>query len=124
MDETIKQNLKQSATWLRALYMFLFFIVYWVAEIIIAVVICFQFLSVLITGTRNEKLLGLGQSLSTFIYQIMLYLTFNSEQRPYPIADWPIGTPSENVAAEPVMAKDEADASAVTSAKNDDEKTS
>jgi len=102
MDENIKQSLKKTSTWLRALYMIMFLIIYWVAEIIIGLVILFQFFSVLFTGKRNERLLGLGQSLSTFIYQIMVYLTFNSEARPYPVADWPTGTPSENMLAEPV----------------------
>lgn len=105
MDEKIKENLKETATWLRGLYMLLFMVVYWVAEIIVAIVVFFQFLSVLITSTKNEKLLSLGQSLSTYIYQIMAYLTFNSEARPYPVGDWPIGTPSENIAAETVVAE-------------------
>lgn len=100
MDDKIKDNLKEGSTWLRALYMLLFFIIYSVAEIILGLVVLFQFFSVLITRSKNEKLLSLGQSLSTFIYQIMTYLTFNSETRPYPIGDWPMGTPAENVVAE------------------------
>lgn len=133
MDENIKENLKETATWLRAIYMLLFAIVYSIAEIIIVVVIFFQFLSVLITSNKNEKLLTLGQSLSTYIYQIMVYLTFNSEARPYPIADWPTGTPAENVLAEPTVpatkvepeeAKAEDKASEDTADKGDDEKAS
>lgn len=117
MDEKIKENLKETATWLRGLYMLLFMVAYWVAEFIVAVVVFFQFLSVLITSTKNDKLLSLGQSLSTYIYQIMAYLTFNSEARPYPIGDWPIGTPSENIAAEAVVA--EAPATAVETSVSD-----
>lgn len=120
MDEKIKENLKETATWLRGLYMLLFMVVYWVAEIIIAVVVFFQFLSVLITSTKNEKLLTLGQSLSTYIYQIMAYLTFNSEARPYPIGDWPIGTPSEDIATETVVAE----AKTIVTDKGKDEKSS
>lgn len=105
MDGNIKENLKETSTWLRALYMFLFLIINWVAKVIIGAVIFFQFLSVLITRSKNEKLLSLGQSLSTYIYQIMTYLTFNSEVRPYPIGDWPTGSPSENVTTEPAAAE-------------------
>lgn len=101
MDDQIKKNLKETATWLRGIYMILFMITYWVAEVIIGIVIVFQFLSVLITGSKNEKLLSLGQSLSTYIYHVMAYLSFNSEARPYPIADWPTGTPMDNVLEEP-----------------------
>lgn len=119
MDRKIKENLKETSTWLRALYMFLFLIIYWVAEVIIGAVIFFQFLSVLITSSKNEKLLSLGQSLSTFIYQIMTYLTFNSEVRPYPIGEWPTGTPSENVTTEP--AAPEADITPVEARSKDKE---
>ncbi|WP_126456039.1 DUF4389 domain-containing protein [Sulfuriflexus mobilis] len=103
MDDNIKKNLKETTTWVRALYMLMYVIIYWVTEIIIGVVIFFQFLSVLITSSRNEKLLTLGQSLSTYIYQIMTYLTFNSEARPYPVGDWPTGAPSENVTETSVL---------------------
>jgi hypothetical protein len=49
---------------------------------------------VLFTGQKNQPLLGLGQSLATYTYQIVLYLTFASEVRPFPFdADWPPGAP-------------------------------
>ena len=122
MDENIKSNLKETATWLRGIYMILFMIIYWVAEVIIGVVIFFQFLSVLITSSKNERLLALGQSLSTYIYQIMAYLSFNTEARPYPIADWPAGTPAENVLPEPTVTETKPEAK-VEEAKPDDAKS-
>jgi len=129
MDEKIKSNLKETATWLRGIYMVLFVVIYWVTEIIVGIVIFFQFLSVLITNSKNEKLLTLGQSLSTYIYQIMAYLTFNTEARPYPIADWPTGKPAENDLPEPTLAeakveKTEDKAPEEPTSKSDDEKAS
>lgn len=120
MDDNIKKNLKETTTWVRALYMLMFVIIYWVTEIIIGVVIIFQFLSVLITSSRNEKLLTLGQSLSTYIYQIMTYLTFNSEARPYPVGDWPTGAPSENVTETSVLPEAKAKAKTKAKAKGKD----
>ena len=52
-------------------------------------VVMFQFVYSLLTGSRNEKLVNLGYSLSTYVYQIMSYLTFNTEEHPYPFSDWP-----------------------------------
>ena len=95
MDEELKQNLRNRATWLRAFYMVLFTVFYGVVEIVIGVVVLFQLLSVLFTGDTNWRLLTLGQNLSTYVYQIMLFLTFNSDERPYPFGDWPNGAPSE-----------------------------
>lgn len=93
MNTEIKENLKERKTWLRGLYMVLFVIFYSVAEIVILVIVLFQFLSALFTGKTNQRLVKLGQSLSTYVYQIMLFLTFNSEYQPYPFGAWPKGEP-------------------------------
>ena len=95
MEDEIKQNLRNRATWLRALFMLLFVVIYSIAEIVIAAVVLFQVFSVLFTGGTNERLLILGQNLSTYVYQIMLFLTFNSDEHPYPFGDWPDGPPDE-----------------------------
>jgi hypothetical protein len=95
MENELKQNLRSRTTWLRALYMLLFTVFYGVAEIVITAVVLFQLLSVLFTGDTNWRLLTLGQNLSTYVYQIMLFLTFNSDEHPYPFGDWPDGPPTE-----------------------------
>ena len=93
MDEQLKQHLTARDTWLRGFYIVLFTVIYTVAEIILVAVVVFQFLATLITGARNERLVTLGQSLSTFVYQILRYVTFNSDIRPYPFSAWPKGEP-------------------------------
>ncbi|MBY4676986.1 DUF4389 domain-containing protein [Marinobacterium arenosum] len=93
MGNGLKHNLSRGATWWRALYMVLFAIFYSVAEVVLAVVVIFQFLTVLIRGRRNERLQTFGQSLSSYIYQVLRFLTFNSERHPYPFSDWPVGQP-------------------------------
>jgi hypothetical protein len=95
MRDEIKLNMRNRTTWWRALYMFLFTVIYGVAEFVIAVVVLFQLFSLLFTGATNERLLMLGQNLSTYVYQIMLFLTFNSDDKPYPFGDWPNGPPDE-----------------------------
>lgn len=94
MDHELKENLKQRKTWLRGLYMLLFAIFYSVAEIVILVVVVFQFLLALFTARTNARLVLFGKSLSTYVYQVMLYLTFNSEDKPFPFGEWPaVDTP-------------------------------
>ena len=92
MSDELKQNIKERKIWLRGLYMLLFLIFYSFAEAILFVVVAFQFIISLITGSTNEKLLKLGQGLSSYIYQILTFLTFNSELHPYPFSDWPKDT--------------------------------
>ncbi|MDH3634600.1 MAG: DUF4389 domain-containing protein [Gammaproteobacteria bacterium] len=93
MSNDVKENLKSQATWKRGLYMLLYAIFYTLAEIILVAVIIFQFLSKLFTGETNERLRKLGQGLSTYIYQILQYMNFNSEYQPYPFGAWPKGEP-------------------------------
>ena len=93
MDENIKQNLKESSTWMRALYMLFFSVCYGLAEILITAIVIFQLLLVLFTLKTNERLLKFGQSLGTYIYQILQFLTFNNNEHPYPLGTWPEGEP-------------------------------
>ena len=95
MSSEVKENIKQQSTWMRGLYMFLFAIFYSVAEIVMFAIAIFQFLFKLFTGDTNPRLLKLGQTLATYMYQIIQYLTFNSNYRVYPFGAWPKGEPSE-----------------------------
>jgi len=87
--ETLKQHVMDTAIWKRLLFMILFTILYSAAEVVLAVVVVFQFLTVLITGAKNNKVLSFGAQLSTYVYQVFSFLTFNTEVRPYPMGDWP-----------------------------------
>jgi hypothetical protein len=93
MSNDVKENLKSQSTWKRGLYMLLYAIFYTLAEIVLFAVIIFQFLLKLFTGETNERLRKLGQGLSTYIYQILQYMNFNSEYQPYPFGAWPKGEP-------------------------------
>ncbi|NNJ97301.1 MAG: DUF4389 domain-containing protein [Gammaproteobacteria bacterium] len=95
MGEEVKENLKRQSTWVRGLYMLLFAIFYSVAEIVMFAIVIFQFIHKLIKGDTNARLMELGQSLATYIYQIIQYLTFNSNYQVYPFGAWPKGEPSE-----------------------------
>jgi len=88
-SEKIKEHLTEHGIWVRALYMALFAVIYSVAKVILVAVVVFQLATKLLTGKVNGQLLGLGKNLSVYIYNILLFLTFNSEEKPYPFGDWP-----------------------------------
>lgn len=97
MNDDLKQNLSKSSIWTRLLYMLLFVIFYSVAEVVITAVVIFQFVVVLVTDGPNTRLLSFGQSLSRYVYQVMRFLTFNSEQHPFPFGGWPeVKSPPED----------------------------
>ncbi len=89
MEEQLTENLKNTSNWLRLLFMLLFAAFYSIAEIVLLVVIAFQFLCKLISGSANERALAFGAQLSTYVYQTFMYLTYNTEERPFPFANWP-----------------------------------
>ncbi len=93
MNNDTKNNLKQKPTWIRGLYMLLFVFLASIADVVLFGVIIFQFIHKLITGETNERLLKLGQSIATYVYQVVQFLTFNSEYHPYPLGAWPKGEP-------------------------------
>ena len=94
MNNQIKENLKQQSTWVRGIFMLMFTLFYSVAEVVLFAVVLIQFLLKLFTGKSNSRLLKLGQSLATYIYQIIQYLTFNSDYQPYPFGAWPKNEPA------------------------------
>ena len=100
MNTSVKSNITRRGTWLRALYMVLFAVIYNVAEIVVAAVVLLQFLFVLFLGEGNPRLLAFGKGLSTYIYQIFLFLTYNSEEMPFPFSPWPT---AESSTTEPLV---------------------
>jgi len=86
--ETIK-HYKDRSVWQRGLYMLLFIFLLGVAKFVSFVTILFLFLSVLFTGEPNEKLVKFGKNLSSYQYQILLFLAYNSEEQAFPLGDWP-----------------------------------
>lgn len=90
----IEDNIKSRSTWLRLFFMIVIGFLYGISRVVVGAVIVVQFFWVLFTGQTNQSLEGFAQSLATYTYQIIRYLTFGSEVRPFPFdADWPIGPP-------------------------------
>ena len=93
MGERLREKLYAKSKWIWGLYMLLFALIYNIAEMLVAAVASFQFVASLFTGKTNEHLMTFGQRLSIFIYQIIQFLTFNSEEKPYPFSPWPQALP-------------------------------
>jgi hypothetical protein len=89
MTTSVKTNITRGETWVRALYMVLFGVIYNVAEIVLLAVVVLQFVLTLLTGKTNARLLSFGDALSTYVYQIFRFLTYNTEDKPFPFGPWP-----------------------------------
>jgi len=79
----------EPSTWIRGLYMLLFLVITRVTEAVIFLIMLVQFILKLATGNTNDKLEKFGDQLSRYIYEIIQFQTFNTEEKPFPFADWP-----------------------------------
>lgn len=84
---TMEQNLKSPSTWLRLGYMIIFCVLVWLTILVGSVIVALGFLWLLFTGKVNEELKHVGQRLATYAYQVVRYLTFNTEQKPFPFGE-------------------------------------
>ena len=92
-DETnnanLKENVSRRSIWIRLVYMIVMGIAYGVAEIVAFAVVVFQFLASLFTGKHNERLARFGRNLGRYFQQITLFMTFATEEKPFPFGQWP-----------------------------------
>ena len=82
-------------TWIRLAYMVLFALLVMEARLLVSIVVILQFALVLVFGRDNENLRHLGQGLGKWVYQAIMFLTFNSNDKPFPFDEWPVLDPSE-----------------------------
>ena len=79
-----------SSIWLRLFFMLVVTFLYSVSRVVVGAVVVIQFFWVLLKNEKNQHLIQLGHSLAIYSYQITYYLTFNTEERPYPFdLEWP-----------------------------------
>lgn len=88
MQEEINENLKKLGTWQRILFMLIFAVIVGLVRMLLWAVIVLQVVSALLTGKPNSNILKFGQSLSSYVYHILVFMTFNSDQIPFPFSDW------------------------------------
>ena len=88
-ENRIAEHLTSRASWLRLLYMVLFVALWSITRLVVLAVVILQVLFLLFSGGRNERLAGFGESLAVYSYQLVAYLTFASEEQPFPFSDWP-----------------------------------
>lgn len=89
MENQTKANLADKGTWFRLVYMILFAVIFNVAELVTGAVVMVQFLFKLFTGKANEQLQNFGHKLAAYFQQIVAFLTYQTEDMPYPFGEWP-----------------------------------
>lgn len=89
MNENLHVNPRN--IWLRGLFMLLMALALHITGSVLGVVTLIQFAVVLLTGTPNVNLVIFGRSLGRYLQQIVEFLTFATENTPFPFSAWPSG---------------------------------
>jgi len=88
----LQENLKSGATWMRALFMLISWVLASVALFAGSVIVVLGFFWVLFSGEINQQIKEAGQSVAAYLYNIARYLTFNTDEKPFPLGgEWPSG---------------------------------
>ena len=75
--------------WLRGLFILIFGVILYFAVILVMFLVVFHFVSKLLMGYLNRQLADFSVGLTRYISQILGYITFQSDERPFPFNPWP-----------------------------------
>lgn len=89
MNDTPNTPATQSNIWLRALFMLLMALALHIASTVLWFTAVIQFLIALMNGQPNDRLASFGRSIGRYLQQLTHYLTFATEDVPFPFSDWP-----------------------------------
>ena len=103
LDDLV-ENVRELSGWVRVLFVIFFIVVlHLIIGPLIVLLALVQALFLIFTTRANENLAGFGSLLVTYVAQILNFVTFNSESRPFPFSDFPGGQvePAGVTGAEP-----------------------
>ena len=106
MQQETKEKLKNVNAWLRLLYsLFFAIIVFYLVKLLVTLILIVQFCAVLFTTKPVERLRVFSGQLSRYSYQILEYVGYNQQDKPFPFSDWPASQPSVPAAPAKTSAK-------------------
>lgn len=85
----IKENVRNVDTWMRGLFILIFGVIFYFLVGIIWLLVIFQFITKVITGSLNEHLARFSTGLTQYALQVLNYVTYQSEERPFPFSPYP-----------------------------------
>ena len=88
-QDDLRNNLLDSGHWLRILFMLCFAFAAWVVSLLLAVLVLVQLLIALVSGNANPNLQKTGYQFVRYLQQILQFLLYNREEKPFPFADFP-----------------------------------
>ena len=75
--------------WLRGLLMILMAIAFRISGMLLGIAAIVQFVLALLSDGANARLIAFGQSLGRCLGQIASFVSFATEEAPFPFSAWP-----------------------------------
>jgi len=89
MTDPQTPTLPKRNLWLRALLMILMAMAFYLTTMLLGALAVVQFVLVLVSDAPNARLCTFGQGLGRYLRQIADFVTFATEEAPFPFSDWP-----------------------------------
>ena len=87
--EEVETNEREKPGIARALYILLYLIIVRFISMVLFVIAITQYIYSWLTGAPNEKILHFTEDLAEYTKQLVSYVGFNTDEKPWPVGDWP-----------------------------------
>jgi len=87
--EEIETNERGKPGLARALYILLYLIIGRFVSMVLFVIAITQYIYSWLTGEPNDKILYFTEGLAEYTKQLVSYVGFNTDEKPWPLGDWP-----------------------------------
>jgi ABC-type Na+ efflux pump permease subunit len=88
-EEELRNNVTNKDTWLRLVFLIIFGLIFYICSLLAFAASVLQFLAKLFSGSAIRALADFGDDLATYLSQVIRYLTFASDEKPFPFAPLP-----------------------------------
>jgi hypothetical protein len=88
-EDDLKRHVRDRDTWLRFVYLVVFGFAFYLSILLTFATSIFQFLAKLFGGSSFEGLSDFGNNLANYQSQVTKFLTFASDEKPFPFAAFP-----------------------------------
>ena len=89
MTDTPANTHDKRSIWVRGLLMILMAVAFHISGVLLAMEAILQFILTLVSDGPNARLIGFGQSLGRYLGQIADFVSFATEEVPFPFSAWP-----------------------------------
>jgi hypothetical protein len=86
---TLSDTPEKRSLWLRVLLMILMAMAFHLVATVLGVLALVQLVLSIVSDGPNERLCRFGQGLGLYLRQVTDFLSFATEETPFPFSDWP-----------------------------------